>query len=81
LANSIDAVSDRDFVAEGLFVMAMIGVHLSRIGEEFVLWSSSEFNFVEISDQFSTGSSIMPQRKMPMLQNWLEVKVEDSLEI
>jgi argininosuccinate lyase len=63
LANSIDAVSDRDFVAEGLFVMAMIGVHLSRIGEEFVLWSSSEFDFVEISDQYSTGSSIMPQKK------------------
>jgi argininosuccinate lyase len=63
IANSIDAVSDRDFVAEALFIMAMIGVHLSRIGEEFVLWSSSEFNFVEISDQYSTGSSIMPQKK------------------
>jgi argininosuccinate lyase len=63
IANSIDAVSDRDFVAEALFIMAMIGVHLSRIGEEFVLWSSSEFNFVQISDQFSTGSSIMPQKK------------------
>ena len=63
LANSIDAVSDRDFVAEALFIMAMIGVHLSRIGEEYVLWSSSEFDFVEISDQFSTGSSIMPQKK------------------
>jgi argininosuccinate lyase len=63
LANSIDAVSDRDFVAEALFIMAMVGVHLSRIGEEFVLWSSSEFNFVEISDQYSTGSSIMPQKK------------------
>jgi argininosuccinate lyase len=63
LANSIDAVSDRDFVAEALFIMAMIGVHLSRIGEEFVLWSSSEFDFVEISDQYSTGSSIMPQKK------------------
>ena len=63
LANSIDAVSDRDFVAEALFIMAMVGVHLSRIGEEFVLWSSSEFNFIEISDQYSTGSSIMPQKK------------------
>ena len=63
LANSIDAVSDRAFVAEALFIMAMVGVHLSRIGEEFVLWSSSEFNFVEISDQYSTGSSIMPQKK------------------
>lgn len=63
LANSIDAVSDRDFVAEALFIMAMIGVHLSRIGEEYVLWSSSEFDYVEISDQYSTGSSIMPQKK------------------
>jgi argininosuccinate lyase len=54
LTNSIDAVSDRDFVAEALFIMAMVGVHLSRIGEEFVLWSSSEFDFVEISDQYST---------------------------
>jgi argininosuccinate lyase len=61
--NSIDAVSDRDFAAEALFIMAMIGVHLSRIGEEFVLWSSTEFDFVEISDAFSTGSSIMPQKK------------------
>ena len=61
--NSIDAVSDRDFAAEALFIMAMIGVHLSRIGEEFVLWSSTEFNFVEIADAFSTGSSIMPQKK------------------
>ena len=63
LTNSIDAVSDRDFAAEALFIMAMVGVHLSRIGEEFVLWSSTEFDFVEISDQFSTGSSIMPQKK------------------
>ena len=63
LANSIDAVSDRDFVAEALFIMAMIGVQLSRIGEEYVLWSSSEFDYVEISDQYSTGSSIMPQKK------------------
>ena len=63
LENSIDAVSDRDFAAEALFVMAMLGVHLSRIGEEFVLWSSSEFDFVEISDQYATGSSIMPQKK------------------
>ena len=63
MANSIDAVSDRDFAAEALFILAMIGVHLSRIGEEFVLWSSAEFNYVEISDAYSTGSSIMPQKK------------------
>ena len=61
--NSIDAVSDRDFAAEALFIMAMIGIHLSRIGEEFVLWSSTEFDWVEIDDAYATGSSIMPQKK------------------
>ena len=63
MENSIDAVSDRDFAAEALFIMAMIGVHLSKIGEEFVLWSSTEFNWVEIDDSYATGSSIMPQKK------------------
>jgi argininosuccinate lyase len=64
-ANSMDAVSDRDFVAEFLFVTAMIGVHLSRLGEEIVLWSSREFGWVELDDAWSTGSSIMPQKKNP----------------
>jgi argininosuccinate lyase len=64
-ANSIDAVSDRDFAAEALFVMAMLGVHLSRIGEEFTLWSTTEFSWVVIDDAYSTGSSIMPQKKNP----------------
>ena len=63
MENSIDAVSDRDFAAEALFIMAMIGIHLSKIGEEFVLWSSTEFNWVEIDDAYATGSSIMPQKK------------------
>jgi argininosuccinate lyase len=63
MENSIDAVSDRDFAAEALFIMAMIGVHLSKIGEEFVLWSSTEFDWVEIDDAYATGSSIMPQKK------------------
>ena len=63
MENSIDAVSDRDFAAEALFIMAMIGIHLSRIGEEFVLWSSTEFDWVEIDDAYATGSSIMPQKK------------------
>lgn len=65
LGNSIDAVSDRDFAAEALFVMAMLGVHLSRIGEEFTLWSTWEFDWVTIDDAYSTGSSIMPQKKNP----------------
>jgi len=64
-ANSIDAVSDRDFAAEFLFVAAMIGVHLSRLGEELVLWTSREFGWVELDDAFATGSSIMPQKKNP----------------
>jgi argininosuccinate lyase len=64
-ANSIDAVSDRDFVAEFLFVTALVGVHLSRLGEELVLWSSPEFGWVELDDRYATGSSIMPQKKNP----------------
>jgi argininosuccinate lyase len=63
MENSIDAVSDRDFAAEALFIMAMIGIHLSKVGEEFVLWSSNEFDWVEIDDAYATGSSIMPQKK------------------
>ena len=65
LANSIDATSDRDWVAEFLFVAAMIGVHLSRIGEEVILMSSREFGWARLHDSWSTGSSIMPQKKNP----------------
>lgn len=65
LENSIDAVSDRDFAAEALFVLAMVGIHLSRIGEEFTIWSTSEFGWVSVADAYSTGSSIMPQKKNP----------------
>jgi argininosuccinate lyase len=61
--NSIDAVADRDFVAELLFVAALAGVHLSRLGEEVVLWTTPEFGWVELDDAFATGSSIMPQKK------------------
>ena len=64
-ANSIDAVSDRDFAAEFAFCAALIGIHLSRIGEEIVLWTSREFRWVELDDSFATGSSIMPQKKNP----------------
>jgi argininosuccinate lyase len=62
-ANSLDAVSDRDFVAETLFAIALIGVHLSRMGEELVLWTSAEFNFAALGDDFTTGSSMLPQKK------------------
>jgi argininosuccinate lyase len=63
--NSLDAVSDRDFVCEFLFCLALIGMHLSRLSEDLVLWSTSEFGFVSFSDAFSTGSSLMPQKKNP----------------
>ncbi|HEX3454624.1 MAG TPA: argininosuccinate lyase, partial [Gaiellaceae bacterium] len=64
-ANSLDAVSDRDFVAEALFVLALTQVHLSRLGEEVVLWTSDEFGFLRLADAFSTGSSMLPQKKNP----------------
>jgi argininosuccinate lyase len=63
--NSLDAVSDRDFVAEALFVAALTQVHLSRIGEELVLWSTEEFGFVRLADAYATGSSMLPQKKNP----------------
>ncbi len=63
--NSIDGVSDRDFAVEFLNCMALIMMHLSRFSEEIILWSSWEFKFVELSDAFTTGSSIMPQKKNP----------------
>jgi len=62
-ANSMDAVSDRDFVAETLFDVALLGIHLSRMGEELVLWTSSEFHFATLGDDFTTGSSMLPQKK------------------
>jgi len=63
--NSLDAVSDRDFVCEFLFCLAMIGMHLSRVSEDLIIWSTIEFDFVEFSEGFSTGSSLMPQKKNP----------------
>jgi argininosuccinate lyase len=63
--NSMDAVADRDFAVEFLAAAAMLGVHLSRLGEEIVLWSSVEFGWARVGDAFSTGSSIMPQKRNP----------------
>ncbi len=65
VANSIDAVGDRDFAAEFLFVCALVSVHLSRMGEEVCLWTSREFGWARLDDSYSTGSSIMPQKKNP----------------
>jgi argininosuccinate lyase len=63
--NSMDAVSDRDFVAEFLFALALSGIHLSRLSEDLILFASSEFRFIKISDRYTTGSSLMPQKKNP----------------
>src|SRR4030042_442010 len=63
--NSLDTVADRDFIAEFIFASALTMMHLSRFCEDLVLWSSEEFGFVEISDAYTTGSSIMPQKKNP----------------
>jgi len=64
-ANSLDAVSDRDFAIEFLGAAAIAGMHLSRFAEEIVIWSSNEFGFIALSDAFTTGSSIMPQKRNP----------------
>jgi argininosuccinate lyase len=63
--NSLDAVSDRDFVAEALFDLSLLSVHLSKMGEEIVLWSSAEFGFCILDDAYATGSSMLPQKKNP----------------
>jgi argininosuccinate lyase len=65
LANSLDAVSDRDFALDLLYALAVLGTHLSRLGEEWVSWTSSEFGFARLDDAYSSGSSIMPQKKNP----------------
>jgi argininosuccinate lyase len=63
--NSLDAVSDRDFVVEFLSAAALIGTHLSRLAEELVIWSAPEYGFIEMADEVTTGSSLMPQKKNP----------------
>lgn len=63
--NSLDAVSDRDYVAEAVFDLTLCAIHLSRIGEEFVLWTSEEFGFARLDDGYATGSSMLPQKKNP----------------
>ena len=63
--NSLDSVSDRDYAIETLSILSMIMMHLSRFSEEIILWATNEFNFIELSDEYSTGSSIMPQKKNP----------------
>ena len=74
-ANSLDAVSDRDFVMEALAAAAITGTHLSRFAEEMVIWSSAQFSFIRLSDKFSTGSSIMPQKRNPDAAELVRAKV------
>ena len=74
-ANSLDSVSDRDFVLEALSACSISAMHLSRLAEEIVLWCSSEFGFVNLSDQFSTGSSIMPQKRNPDAAELVRAKI------
>jgi argininosuccinate lyase len=74
-ANSLDAVSDRDFALEFLTSATICAMHLSRLAEELVIWSSAQFRFVVISDRFSTGSSIMPQKKNPDAAELLRAKI------
>ena len=75
MANSLDAVSDRDFALEFLAASSLCATHLSRFAEEIVLWSSAQFRFVALSDRFSTGSSIMPQKKNPDAAELIRAKV------
>ena len=75
MANSLDAVSDRDFALEFLTAGSICAVHLSRFAEELVIWSSAQFRFVSLSDRFSTGSSIMPQKKNPDAAELIRAKI------
>jgi len=72
--NSLDAVSDRDFVVEFLAIAALAGTHLSRLAEELILWSTPEFGFVELADEVTTGSSLMPQKKNPDVAELLRAR-------
>jgi argininosuccinate lyase len=74
-ANSLDAVSDRDFALEYLSCASICAMHLSRFAEELVIWSSAQFRFVTLSDRFSTGSSIMPQKKNPDAAELIRAKI------
>jgi argininosuccinate lyase len=78
-ANSIDAVSDRDFIIEFLAAAALGMVHFSRLSEELILWSTSEFSFIELPDSFATGSSIMPQKKNPDVPELIRGKTATAI--
>ena len=75
MANSLDAVSDRDFALEFLAAASICAMHLSRLAEELVIWSSAQFRFVKMSDKWSTGSSIMPQKRNPDAAELIRAKI------
>lgn len=68
--NSLDAVSDRDFAIEFTAAASLLMIHLSRLSEELIVWMSPRFGFIDLADRFCTGSSIMPQKKIPMCRSW-----------
>lgn len=70
----MDGVSDRDYVIEYLSALSTVMMHLSRFSEEVIIWNSNEYQFVEIDDGYSTGSSIMPQKKIRILRSWCAVR-------
>src|SRR5690606_8105650 len=74
-ANSLDAVSDRDFIRETLAAAAICAMHMSRFAEEMVIWSSAQFGFVKLSDKFTSGSSIMPQKRNPDAAELVRAKI------
>ena len=76
-SNALDAVSDRDFVFDFLNGCSIGMMHLSRLSEELILWSTTEWNFIKLSDSFSTGSSLMPQKKNPDLAELIRGKPEE----
>ena len=77
--NSIDAVSDRDFALDLVYACTAVAIHLSRLGEDVVLWASSEFGFVKLADEIATGSSLMPQKKNPDVAELLRGRAGRSL--
>lgn len=72
--NSMDSVSDRDYIIEYLSALSTIMMHLSRFSEEIIIWNSNEYRFIELDDSYSTGSSIMPQKRIPTLLNLYAVR-------
>ena len=76
----MDSVSDRDYAVEYLFALSLIMMHLSRFSEEIILWNSNEYQFLELDDAYSTGSSIMPQKKNPDIAELVREKPEGYTE-